>query len=287
MNQHFRYTTRARQRGQAMVEFLVAAIFFLVPLFLALVVMGKLSDVRHTANMAGRYGAWERTVWYDDAGTQFGNLNGANHKSAAEISNEIAVRLINDHSLATSVIKNTDRSATTFANGIDPMWHDNEGRAYLDRYDQQSTSIARQTPTTDVAGAALALIGSVSIPGVVGSIVPPVPRDTLAVASVSFGRVAQSSQAYQRLWPKLGVWVDNWAGLDFASTGAILSNTWYANGATSTEAMVKESVPMSKGLGTIAGTAAMTTMRAWNLLGGPNAAFGKVAPDVVPADRLR
>jgi Flp pilus assembly protein TadG len=280
------FLRHGRQRGQAMVEFVIAATFFLVPLFLGIVILGKFSDVQHTTNMAGRYGAWERTVWYDDAGTKFDTYNGANHKSAGEIGNEIAVRLINDHTLATSVIKNTDKSATTFANGIDPMWHDNEGKAYLDNYDQQSTTITKEAPATDMAGTAISLLNTLSIPGITGTIVPPVPSDTLAVAQVSFNRIAQNSQAYRRLWPKSTVWVADWTGVDFTATGAILSNTWYANGSDSTKAMVEESVPMSKGLGNIAGNAAVIGMKLWDI-GGPKSEIGKVAPDVVPADRLK
>lgn len=278
---------RTGQGGQAIVEFLVAAMFFIIPLFLAIVVLGKFSDVQHTTNMAGRYAAWERTVWYDDGGTTFAAINGANHKTAAEIGKEISVRLINDRSLSTSVIKHTDRNATSYVNGVDPLWHDNQGTAYLDNYNQHATTIGKEAPGTDVAGAAINVIASVSIPGVVGSLVPPVPGDTLAVARVQFNRIAKSSLSYQRLWPTGSVWSGAWDGLDFTAPGVILSNTWYANGSASTAAMVRESVPMSKGLATIAGTVAMTTMRAWNLGGGPDAEFGKVAPDVVPADRLR
>ncbi|UUZ50481.1 hypothetical protein LP420_11845 [Massilia sp. B-10] len=35
-----------------MVEFLVAALFFLVPLFLAVVIIGKFGDVQNSANQA-------------------------------------------------------------------------------------------------------------------------------------------------------------------------------------------------------------------------------------------
>ena len=282
--------SRAHQRGQAMVEFLITATFFLVPLFLAMVVMAKMSDVQHTTNMAGRYAAWERTVWYDDAGTKFNTHNGSNQKSAGEIGNEVAVRLLNDRSLNTSVIKNTDRSATTLANGIDPLWHDNQGKAYMDNFNQQSSAVTREQAKTDIAGGALKVFNALAIPGFVGTVVPPVPGDTLAIAEVKFSKIAENSQAYQRLWPKDKVWDPVWAGIDFKSTGAILSNSWYANGSQGTTAMVKESVPMANGLGKVAGEAALVTMKAWNMgyaLGGPKAEIGKVAVDVVPGDRLK
>ena len=281
-----RHCGRATERGQAMVEFVVAATFFLVPLFLAIVAVAKFSDVQHTTNMAGRYGAWERTVWYDDAGTKFGAINGSNQKSAAQIDNEIAVRLLNDRSQPTSVIKDTDRAATTYANGTDPMWRDNQGKAYLDQYDQHTLAVSKQGAKTDIAGQALALISKVSIDGFTGNIVPPVPADTLAVADVQVKRIAQNSEAYQRLWPKGTVWGANWTGLDFKSTGAILSNTWYANGSGATRDMVKESVPMANGLGNVVGNAAVLGMKAW-VVDSPKAEIGTITPDVVPEDRLK
>lgn len=281
------------QRGQAMVEFVVAATFFLVPLFLALVVMGKFSDVQHTANMAARYGAWERTVWYDDQGTMFETYNGANHKTAAQISNEIGVRVFNDRSQTTSIIKDTDKSATTFANGIDPMWRDNANVAYLASFDQQTNAINRETPKTDVAGKVIDLIKALPLPSAVtGTIVPPVPNDTLAISKMSLTGVGRDSAAYQRLWPKEGVWVADWAGVDFTATGAILSNTWAANGSDSTKKMVEESVPMAKGLGDVAGKVVTGAMFAWDPVAignplDPKVKWGKVTPDVVPPDRLK
>lgn len=276
----------SRQHGQAMVEFLVAALFFLLPLFLAIAVLGKFSDVQHTTQMAGRYAAWERTVWYDDTGSRFDTLNGPNRKSDADIGHEIGVRLINDHSQAKTVIRNTDRNATTFANGIDPMWHDNAHTAYLQRYEQQDQALSRETPGTDLAGKAVSTIGNFSAAGFTGSMVPPLPSDNLAVATVSFRQIAKDSAAYQRLWPRDSVWRSPWNGVDFSSTAAILSNTWSANGSGATRAMVGESVPMSKGLGDVLGTVEMGLMHTWELTP-PKAEFGKIAPDVVPGDRLR
>lgn len=250
-----------------------------------MVVIGKLTDVRHTANMAGRYAAWERTVWYDAGSTRFAQLNAPNRKSDSEIGNEIAVRILNDRSRTTTVIKQNDRNASTFANGIDPMWRDNANVAYLDRYEQLGSTITNSRPTNDIAGRAVGLLEAVSIPAVV-SVVPPLPTDTLAIANVRFGEIGKRSTAYQRLWPRDSVWREQWNGLNFTGKGAILSNTWGANGSSSTTAMVQEAVPMAKGLGNYAGNAAVLSMRAWNL-NGPSADFGKVAPDVVPADRLR
>lgn len=49
------------QRGQATTEFLIGAIA-IVPILLMIPLLGKVSDVNHTAIEASRYAAWETTV---------------------------------------------------------------------------------------------------------------------------------------------------------------------------------------------------------------------------------
>lgn len=290
MNQ--RFVSTREQDGQAMVEFLVAALFFFVPLFLAISAIGKLIDVQHTAHMAARYAAWERTVWYEDGGTGnspvFKIANAPNQKSTAEIRNEIALRLLNNHLSAVTVIKNTDKSATSFANGLDPMWHDPSGKAYLDDYAQLTLSINNETPKKDfiapILGLFTVLPKTLFGKTISGTIVPPVPTDSLAVAHVTLAKVAKSSGTYQRLWSDLP-----WIGLDFESTGAILSNTWSANSSQGTIAMVQESVPTSMGVVKDALVALKTSITGWDpSVGiGNRLDIGKVAPDVVPPDRLK
>jgi hypothetical protein len=51
------------QGGQAATEFVVAAVFLLVPLFLIIPLLGKYIDIKHAAIQQARYEAWEYTVW--------------------------------------------------------------------------------------------------------------------------------------------------------------------------------------------------------------------------------
>ena len=50
------------QTGQAIPEFLAFAIA-MVPIFLMIPMLGKISDMNQKTLLAARYGAWERTVW--------------------------------------------------------------------------------------------------------------------------------------------------------------------------------------------------------------------------------
>ncbi|WP_379681098.1 hypothetical protein [Massilia consociata] len=276
-----------RQNGQALAEMIVVALFFLVPLFLAIVALGKFTDVQHTTQMAARYAAWERTVWYEAGSGRFDDINAPNRKSAAQINAEIAARVFNDRSRNTSVIADTDRNATGFVNGTDPLWRDNAGVVFLRDFQQAGSALGRSRPRTDVAGAAFNLVGGLSLPpGVVGTLVPPLPADTMASATVSLREMARDSQAYQRLWPRAGVWVDDWAGLDFSATGAVVSNTWGANGSGGTKGVVALSVPTAQGLGTLVGTTVNAAILTWDPLM-PKVDLGRIEVDVVPEDRLR
>lgn len=273
---------RARSgRGQAMVEFLVAAMFFLVPLFLAIAALGKFIDVQHEAEMASRYAAWERTVWYEDNGGAFDAINQPNHKTMASINNEIGARLLNDRSTNATVIRDTDKTASSFVNGIDPMWRDAQGTAYLDTYAQLVTTLASEAPKTDVAGEVLSTLGAINVKGVLG-FVPPVPTNTLAVANVTLTSVGAKSEVYQRLWADAPAW----AGLEFSANGAILSNTWSANASGATRAMVAATVPTAGALGAVV-TAAKVGLAVWDPSIPARIEVGKIAVDEVPDDRLK
>ncbi|UAW99498.1 pilus assembly protein [Halopseudomonas nanhaiensis] len=77
-------------RGQALVEFLVTAVLVLVPLFIAMVTLGKYLDARHKVELGARYIAWERTVWSE--GPQ-GWPSVATGKSDNEIRGETQARV--------------------------------------------------------------------------------------------------------------------------------------------------------------------------------------------------
>lgn len=265
-----------------MMEFVVAAVFFLVPLFLAIAALGKFSDVQHVTDMSARYGAWERTVWYDSSSTDFNGINLPNQKQDAAVKGEIAARLFNDRSGAGSVIRNTDASNAALVNGTDPMWRDAAGAAFLAEYEGFANDASRATPERDIAGSIVATASAVEVKGLVG-FVPPLPTDTLAVSTVSLADLAADSGVYQRLW---NVTPGGWQGLDFTATGAILSNTWGANGKGATREMVARTVPTAQGLGAVV-EAARAGIGPWDPVPASGIEVGKIEVDVVPGDRLR
>ena len=273
---------RRAQAGQAMVEFVVAAVFFLVPLFLAIAVLGTLTDVQHVTDMSARYGAWERTVWYDESASDFNGINAPNGKTTAEIKGEIAARMFSDRSSAVTVIKNTDAANAAFVNGTDRMWRDPRGTAFLAQYERYGAESTHETPQRDIAGAIVSRMAAVQVRGLSG-FVPPLATDTLAVETLSLADIAADSAVYRRLWNSTP---GGWQGIDFAATGAILSNTWGANGSGATRAMVARTVPTAQGLGMVV-NAAKAGIAPWDAAAASGIDVGRIEVDVVPGDRLR
>lgn len=52
-----------KQNGQSATGLLIAALFFLVPLFIGVVYISKIVDTKHKVQEGARYAAWERAVY--------------------------------------------------------------------------------------------------------------------------------------------------------------------------------------------------------------------------------
>lgn len=93
MNNHAR--CGGRQSGQALTEFVVVGLFLLVPLFLIIPVVAKLISQKQDVEVAARYSAWERTVWYRDNPPDHldGYSGNVPFKSDATVAREIDARI--------------------------------------------------------------------------------------------------------------------------------------------------------------------------------------------------
>lgn len=302
------------QAGAAMVEFTIAGLFFLIPLYLAAQALGKFADVQHMTQAGARYAAWERTVWLNDPGTVFYKHNRPNEKSDQEMRREIRVRLFNDRSSQLlykdedkkEPKKNPNKKDTPEKLTLDPLWTDTNGKPFLSDYDKQTSMNASSgKPTWDLLGEALSLISKVSIPHVTGSLIPPVPTQNMVVTNFALKDVAKDSETYKRLWdiaylsepgskknkdePK------EWPGISTKAQAAVLTNAWNANARDGTKAMVAESVPTAQtAMKSVVGPVFKVGVKAWQptliatgLVGWQEIDVGRIGTDVVPPDRLR
>ena len=262
-----------RQGGQAIVEFIVAAMFFLIPLYLIIMALGKFADVQAGAAQSARYAAWERTVWLSD--TQWRNRMGSNgnQKSTAEIRSEIAQRVVGQNTLN---IAATDKTRNNLGNGQMAMWTDGEGRALLERYqDLTLTESGHTLSPTELQ--TLLVPTSLNIAGL-ATLGIDVPQNNMVVANASIG-VGSNSAALQRL-------LTGFNGLQITDHVALMPNEWMANGRDGVTTVVKDAVPTATPLVKTALTAAVAPMLPFAFEVIP-LKIGDIRPDEVPADRLR
>jgi hypothetical protein len=109
--------------GQAMAETVVVAVFFLVPFFLMIVIVGKYIDMRSATLQAARYAAFERTV-YNTGDSRDATMAGL---SDAQLANGIRLRFFSGGLVAITQAQNDSTSA--FANK--PLWVDQGGNQLL------------------------------------------------------------------------------------------------------------------------------------------------------------
>lgn len=268
-----------------MVELLIAAGFVLIPLFLAIPLLGKYLDVRASAVQTARYAAWERTVWFGgDAASSLGWFGvsrkwQANEKTDDQIRREIGVRHLSETG-ATDSFSNSDRSAGAFKVDSKMLWKDRKGQALLASYsDIQNTVDNSQAPgTMNVILDPIANFASTLGPFVLEMNGEYSAKVTIKIKDIDFDHfLAKNSTA------------------NFTETNVLLANGWSANGpddsaATSAKQQVKGLVPTSILAAEIEGVKVMDYVLGALSVFLPEASKlepGKIEPDVVPADRLK
>lgn len=85
------YRQHNHQRGQALAEMLVITAGFLAFVFAFTPILAKVMDARHKIQTAARYGAWERTIYYDKPEWHYRT---AALKPAATLADEIGARTV-------------------------------------------------------------------------------------------------------------------------------------------------------------------------------------------------
>lgn len=268
-----------------MVELVIVAGLVLVPLFLAIPLLGKYLDVRAAAVQTSRYAAWERTVWFGgDAASSLGWFGvsrkwQANEKSDAQIRNEIGVRQLSETG-AGDAFSNNDRNAGSFKNGGKMLWNDRNGQAMLANYsDIQNT------------------VGNSQAPGTLNVILDPIANfaSTLGPFVLEMNGEYSAKVSMQVRDIDYDHFLLKSSKSTFSETNVLLANGWSADGPddkdkTSVKQQVKGLVPTSIFAAEIGGVKIMDYVLGAMSLLLPEASKlepGKIEPDVIPADRLK
>lgn len=110
---------RAPQRGQATTEFVVIALV-LVPLFIAVPLVGKYIDLMQATESASRYVAFEATV----------RNSSSSWKPDAELATEVRRRFFSN---SDAPVK-TNEVAGDFTAHRNPVWSDRTGKAFIEKF---------------------------------------------------------------------------------------------------------------------------------------------------------
>jgi hypothetical protein len=278
-------TTRSKIRGQAMVELLIAAGFVLIPLFLAIPLLGKYLDVRASAVQSARYAAWERTVWYGgDAASSLGWFGvsrrwQANEKTDDQIRRELGVRQLSETG-TTDAFSSADRSAGNFKGGAKALWQDRNGQQMLANYsDVQNAVVNNQAPGT----LNLILDPIANFASTLGPFTLEMNGEYAATVTVKVKDIDYNHFLLKN------------STSDFSETNVLLANGWSADGPddaskTSVKQQTKGLVPFSIFTATIGGVPVMEYIQTAVSVFLPEVSkleLGKIEPENVPADRLK
>lgn len=261
---------RCGQRGQAVVELAIVAASVLVLLFLALAMLGRFSDVRNKALMASRYAAWERTVYLDDA--DWNRYGEARIKTSESIRSEFVQRIFGHDAPQLTA---QDGSRAALPAGGTPMWRDINGTNLLASYDDVQLNTSR-TGTGTLLDTAVSVLDAGGTVGVGFDL--PNRNQQRAAVQLSLGA---NSPTLRRLWP-------GWTGFTAADTNVLLTNGWTPDGRDGSGkggalAQIGNAAPLSRA--EMFGGLAFKSL----VLFAPDISgldLGKIAPDVVPDDRL-
>ena len=159
-----------RCHGQAMTEFVIAASFVLLPLFVFVPMLAKYIDFKHAAIQAARYQAWEYTVWYNDLDDHeiLDNFNTGHasfrmpqkdvattrHESQTRIMGQVGNTLSDDvGDPSPGAIRPISEADQTAAFTPNPLWRDRRGLPFFDgtlNINEAGTDDA--TPTISIFG---------------------------------------------------------------------------------------------------------------------------------------
>jgi len=268
-----------------MVELVIVASLVLVPLFLAIPLLGKYLDVRASAVQTARYAAWERTVWYGgDAASSLGWFGvsrrwQANEKTDDQIRREIGVRQLSETG-ANTQFSSSDRSANGFSGGSKALWQDRSGQQLLANYSDIQNSVDNN-----------------KAPGTLNLILDPIANfaSTLGPFTLEMNGEYAATVTIKVKDIDYDHFLLKNSTSGFSETNVLLANGWSADGPddaskTSVKQQTKGLVPFSIFTATIAGVPVMQYLQTAVSVFLPEISkleLGKIEPENVPADRLK
>lgn len=212
--------TQQKQKGQGSIEFIVASIFVLIPLFFGISYLGKMSDARHNNIEASRYALWEKTVWADD------------EKDSAQISNEISRRVFGLQGTALNSTKDKAKVETVELDGNLSIYESGKDYQMLENLSDDLASYATATnedPKLGLSSAVMDLAGA------------GLGLDQSGLHTLSVTRQLYLSKRLDDIWKEVIPGDDK--KLQVTDVNAMLIGAWNAKSPESVRDTVSKAVP--------------------------------------------
>lgn len=251
--------------------FIIAAIFFVVPVALGINYIARIGDAKHNSYEAARYALWERTVWHQ-------SNNNYNTKADIDISREINQRVF--ASQAQLLDSRQDRR------GVPQSQINYDANLYGWEYVRNQRSPIIEVPNRRNAEPNRLRIADQRMPGTIASGVNRVAGTMLQLDLNGFYNADIELQLLKdpNFLQQLNVGLGGNNPLVTRSNNAMLIGAWNANGPGEIRSRIRRLVPTTlldngviDALRTAAATARFREFRQLD--------FGRVEPDRVPCQR--
>jgi len=159
------------QRGQAMTELLVVCALVLIPLLFIIPAVAKLISLKQDAEVAARYAAWERTVWFQDESRDDlqGYAGPIASRSDTTIARQIDSRILSVDSQAITSEPNPGYALDAFlrlnheVRGVlEPLIKEDGSRGPVKHYAQQTASESAPDGMTGSVDDIIGTLGDIS-----------------------------------------------------------------------------------------------------------------------------
>ncbi|WP_426360250.1 hypothetical protein ACPUVO_08570 [Pseudocolwellia sp. HL-MZ19] len=119
------------QKGAVLAEFIVIVSLVVIPLYIGLTLIAKYTDNAQKVELAARYSAWERTVWYQNLPSSLADADNEINtvKSATEIGYELENRVFSNREASVYIAQQSDEVNEKGNSMSKSYWLDNSGKS--------------------------------------------------------------------------------------------------------------------------------------------------------------
>lgn len=281
MKMSSQFCSRMRaQKGAVITEVVLVTGIVLISVLGLTSLMGKMIDTKHKVELASRYSAWERTVWFDRVPKYHPNKN--LRKTRAQLQTELHHRVFS----GPKSIVMSEQHLTLNGFEVDPMqkFH-NRNKWSRNNYEPMYVS---QFQVGNKPGYVQLTQTHASPPGKLANLVGVVTKPLDLIGDFKVNRKGYYTGEVGVQIHEFG-WLKEFKNIKpiLSSKSAILTDGWNAGGVSDAEGRVRGLLPLSLLEGKVGDVIQDFVGFLFKPLRSDSLEFGKVASDPVPEHRLK